>query len=111
MYAGEMIAVSEEPLERPTPIMGARVGDLGIVGLPGEIFVEYGLQIKEQSPFARTFTVELANDYIGYCPTDKALEQGSYETRLARTAKAAKGTEGLFVGAAERVLQTLSAGS
>ncbi|MHB8995960.1 MAG: neutral/alkaline non-lysosomal ceramidase N-terminal domain-containing protein [Armatimonadota bacterium] len=108
MYAGEMIAVSEEPVERPTPIMGARVGDLGVVGLPGEIFVEYGLQIKQQSPFARTFTIELANDYIGYCPTDKALEQGSYETRLARTAKAAKGTEELFVGAAGRVLQTLA---
>jgi hypothetical protein len=104
IYAREALLVAEEPLERPTPIMALRVGDLGIVGLPGEIFVEYGLQIKERSPFARTMTVELANDYIGYTPTDKALDQGSYESRLARSAKAAKGTEGAMVEAALRVL-------
>jgi len=62
IYAKEALLVEQEPLERPTPIMAVRIGDLGIVGLPGEIFVEYGLQIKERSPFARTMTVELAND-------------------------------------------------
>jgi len=108
LYAGETIGVHEEPPQRPTPIMALRVGDLGIVGLPGEIFVQYGLQVKQRSPFARTFTVELANDYVGYCPTDQALDEGSYETRLARTAKAAQGTEGLFVEAAVRLLDQLA---
>ena len=79
-----------------------------MVGLPGEVFVEYGLQIKARSPFVRTFTVELANDYLGYWPTDQALDEGSYETRLARTAKAAKGTEKTFVGAAIGVLEQLA---
>ncbi len=100
IYAREALLVEEEPLERPTPIMAVRIGDLGVVGMPGEIFVEYGLQIKERSPFAHTMTVELANDYIGYTPTDKALGQGSYESRLARSAKAAAGTEGAVVSAA-----------
>ncbi|NPV09098.1 MAG: hypothetical protein HPY83_14175 [Anaerolineae bacterium] len=108
IYARETLLVAEEPLERPTPVMALRVGDLGIVGLPGEIFVEYGLQIKEQSPFAKTMTVELANDYIGYCPTDKALREGSYESRLARSAKAAEGTEGDMIAAALRALGRLS---
>lgn len=107
VYAGEVLALQGEPVERLTPVMALRLGDLGIVGLPGEIFVEYGLQIKQQSPFERTFTVELANDYIGYCPTDQALQEGSYETRLARTAKAAPGTEGRFVSAAVEVLRAL----
>lgn len=110
MYAAEVIAVAAEPVERDTPIMALQVGDLGIVGVPGEIFVEYGLQIKARSPFARTLTVELANDYLGYCPTDKALEEGSYETRLARTAKAARGTEGLFVEASVKALERLAQG-
>ncbi len=110
MYASEVIGVNEEPVERDTPIMALRVGDVGIVGLPGEIFVEYGLQIKARSPFERTLTVELANDYLGYCPTDKALDEGSYETRLARTAKAARGTEGLFVEASVRLLERLAGG-
>ncbi|MGQ9554734.1 MAG: hypothetical protein ACUVWR_11535, partial [Anaerolineae bacterium] len=82
IYAREALLVAEEPLERQTPIMAMRVGDLGIVGLPGEVFVEYGLQIKAQSPFKDTMCIELANDYIGYCPTDKALAEGSYETAL-----------------------------
>ncbi len=108
IYAGEMLAVHQEPLQRLTPIMAMRIGDVGLVGLPGEIFVEYGLQIKQRSPFTRTFTIELANDYVGYCPTDRALEEGSYETRLARTAKAAPGTERLFVDTAVRLLEKLA---
>ena len=88
--------------------MGLCIGDLGIVGLPGEIFAEYGLQIKCRSPFARTMTIELANDYIGYCPTDVALVEGSYETRLARSAKAASGTEKLMVDTALGVLDELA---
>lgn len=108
LYANEMLAVHEEPLQQMTPIMALRLGDLGIVGQPGEMFVGYGLQIKDRSPFGRTFTVELANDYVGYCPTDQALDEGSYETRLARTAKAAKGTEGLFVETSVRLLEQLA---
>ncbi len=108
VYAHETILVSEEPVTIQTPIMGLRIGDLGIVGLPGEIFVEYGLQIKDSSPFTRTMTIELANDYVGYCATEIALEQGSYETRLCRSAKAAAGTEALMVNAAVEVLNKLA---
>ncbi|MFO7946992.1 MAG: hypothetical protein R6V19_09260, partial [Armatimonadota bacterium] len=108
IYAREILAVEEEAVTRPTPIMGLRVGDLGIVGLPGEIFVQYGLQIKAKSPFERTMTISLANDAVGYCPTDLALEEGSYETELARSAKAAPGTEGQMVNAAVDVLKRLA---
>ncbi|MHB0879177.1 MAG: hypothetical protein ACYC5O_24330, partial [Anaerolineae bacterium] len=57
MYAQEALLVAKEPVERQTPIKALRVGDLGIVGLPGEIFVQYGLQIKEQSPFKQTMAI------------------------------------------------------
>jgi len=107
IYARELLLLAEEPVLRQTPVMGMRIGDLGIVGMPGEMFVDYGLQIKARSPFARTMTIELANDYIGYCPTDVALQEGSYETQLARTSKAAPGTEGQMVEAAVGVLNDL----
>lgn len=54
--------------------------DLAIVGLPGEVFVDLGLAIKRQSPFARTLVVELCNDVPAYIPTQKAFVEGSYET-------------------------------
>ena len=100
IYGQEALLVDREPVERQTPIKALRIGDLGIVGLPGEIFVEYGLQIKAQSPFNHTMTVELANDYVGYCPTDKALDEGSYETRLARSAKPPKAPRAPWCGGA-----------
>jgi hypothetical protein len=58
--------------------------DLAVVGLPGEVFVELGLAIKEASPFSSTIVVELCNDAPGYVPTRKAFAEGSYETVNSR---------------------------
>jgi len=60
-------------------VMVIRLGDAAIVGLPGEIFCEYGMEIKRRSPARHTFVVELANDAIGYIPTREAFAQGGYE--------------------------------
>ncbi|HUV90829.1 MAG TPA: hypothetical protein VMY80_14325 [Anaerolineae bacterium] len=57
-----------------------RLGDLAIVCIPGEFFVELGLEIKRRSPFAHTFVATLVNDAIGYIPTRKAYEEGGYQT-------------------------------
>lgn len=57
-----------------------RVGDTAFVGVPGEYFVEYGMSIKEWSPFDQTFVGELANNSFGYIPTLDAFHPGTYET-------------------------------
>ncbi|MBC7287851.1 MAG: hypothetical protein H5T86_07370 [Armatimonadetes bacterium] len=108
VYALERKRLEAEPLERPAHIQAIRIGDVGIVGLPGEVFVEIGLAIKRRSPFPRTLVVELANDWLGYIPTDKALQEGSYETELATSAKAAAGTEGQWVETAVSLLEQLA---
>jgi neutral ceramidase len=59
-----------------------RIGDLGIAAIPFEVFTEIGLEIKARSPFADTFTVELANGSNGYLPTPKHHDLGGYETWL-----------------------------
>lgn len=54
--------------------------DVAIVALPGEVFVELGLAIKNASPFKTTLVVELSN--IGetiYIPTRYAYIGGGYE--------------------------------
>lgn len=61
--------------------------DVAWVSLPGEIFVELGLEIKAKSPFRHTFIAELANGAIGYIPNAKAYEEGNYEPVSARCAK------------------------
>lgn len=61
-------------------VQAMRIGDAGLVGVPGEYFVEYGLSIKEWSPFDQTFVGELANGSHGYIPTSDAFYPGTYET-------------------------------
>ena len=54
--------------------------DVAMVFLPGEIFVELGLAIKQASPFKTTLVVELSNAVeTAYVPTRAAYAVGSYE--------------------------------
>jgi hypothetical protein len=63
------------------------LGDVGIVALPGEIFVELGLEIKKKSPFKHTFILTLSNNSIGYIPNADAFEYGAYEVEVSEIAK------------------------
>ena len=56
-----------------------RIGEVGFVTLPGEVFVDWQVLIKERSPFAWTYPVELSNDSLGYLITRDAWEGGGYE--------------------------------
>lgn len=67
--------------ESPCEICVIGIDDTRIVTVQGEIFVEFGLLIKKQSPFGRTFVIELANGLApGYVYTEDALSTGGYET-------------------------------
>src|SRR6185295_1526993 len=63
--------------------------ELAWVGLPGEMFVELGLALKEASPFRYTMVHSLANGAIGYVPNRKAYPEGSYEAASTRCAPGA----------------------
>jgi len=60
--------------------------ELAWVGLPGEMFVEFGLALKAASPFRFTMIHELANRSIGYVPNLRAYPEGSYEGLATRCA-------------------------
>lgn len=64
-----------------------RVGDVAFVGIPAEYFVELQLDIKQRSPFTRTFVSELANGIVGYVPTRKAFEENMGHVPTERMAK------------------------
>jgi len=57
-------------------VMVIRMGDIAFVGLPGEIFAEFGMDIKSNSPFKNTIVMGLANDSRAYFPTRDAFTQG-----------------------------------
>ncbi|MFO0911195.1 MAG: hypothetical protein U0794_23130, partial [Isosphaeraceae bacterium] len=80
--------------------------ELAFVSLPGEIFVELGLAIKQDSPFPHTVIAELANGAIGYIPSRRAYPQGNYEVVSARCGE---GSGERLVSAAVRMLKELYA--
>jgi hypothetical protein len=64
------------------PVQAMRLGDIGLIGLPAEIFVRLGLEIKHFSPALQTFVVELANARAStYVPTTDQAERGAYGAR------------------------------
>ena len=64
----------------PAEIQVLTFNDHAIVGLQGEQFVEYGLQIKEGSPYKTTFVTAVTNGVLpGYCYTPEAVADGGYE--------------------------------
>jgi hypothetical protein len=72
-YDGKIAAV---------PVQVMRIGDVGVVALPAEIFARIGLEIKQFSPAPFTLVVELANaDVSIYVPTTDQAERGAYGAR------------------------------
>ncbi len=65
-----------------TSISCVAAGDCVLLGLPGEAVSEYRKKFAERSPFAVTLMISLANDFIGYLPTDEIIKQGAYEADI-----------------------------
>lgn len=68
------------------------LGDIAIVGVPGEFFTKLGILIKRYSPFRYTYVVSLANDWIGYIPDKEAYDLGGYQVWTGYHSFVAKGT-------------------
>lgn len=71
------------PFTVPAEIQVLSLGELVLVGVPGELFAEYGLQLKFFSETKTVCTVGYANGYIGYLTSAASYERHSYESLMA----------------------------
>ncbi|MBI5092524.1 MAG: neutral/alkaline non-lysosomal ceramidase N-terminal domain-containing protein [Candidatus Hydrogenedentes bacterium] len=63
---------------QPAEIQVIGIGPWTFVAWPGEIFVEYGLEVRRRHP--NTFVISLANGELqGYIATEQAVLEGYYE--------------------------------
>ena len=70
-----------------TVLQAWRIGEIGFASFPGELFVEWGVKIKQESPFPWTYPVELGGDCHGYLVTEKAWQAGGYESSITGSTK------------------------
>ncbi len=100
IYARETLKLTEYPDTVKLKLQAIRIGELGIVAIPAEVFTEIGLEIKRRSPLKPTFTIALANGWNGYLPTPQQHELAGYETWRARSSY-------LEVGASPQIVETV----
>ncbi len=78
---GDLQRALEE--DAPVEVQVVQVGEVSLIGLPGEWFVEYGLELKRRWP-NRAFVVSLVNGHVqGYVATAEAVAEESYEALTA----------------------------
>lgn len=96
--------------ERRTWVQAIVLGDIALVGVPGEFFTYLGQEIKRRSPYRHTFVFELANDYVGYVPDARAFDRGGYQVWTGLHSYLEKGSGEKIVDAAVSLLETLHEG-
>jgi hypothetical protein len=90
-----------------TWVQAVQIGDIAVVGVPGEFFTVLGQEIKRRSPFRYTYILELANDYVGYIPDKAGFDRGGYQTWTGLHSFLERGTGELIVQEAVDLLERL----
>ena len=62
----------------PTTLAAMRIGNLGLVFHPAELYSYYGLAIRRDSPFPNTIVAGYADGLIGYLTDPQAYKSGEY---------------------------------
>lgn len=60
-------------------IQAVSIGDVCLLGVPGELLAELGLEMKWHSPFRKTFILYCSTAYFTYLCHGNALVSGGYE--------------------------------
>ena len=84
-----------------------RIGDIALIGLPGEPFVEAQLALKINSPAAFPWVLHMVGHYTGYIPTAEGLPRGGHEADPSYWAKLAPEALEMIIHAAGDVVKQL----
>jgi aminoglycoside N3'-acetyltransferase len=87
-----------------TEVQAIRLNDLILMGMPGEVFVNTGLELKKRGTLA---IVETTNDYIGYIPPVQAFAEGGYECSQQFSSRVLPSAEETLRKSAESAIEAL----
>jgi hypothetical protein len=98
------------PAAQPAPVHVWRFGtSLTLVGIGGEVVVDYALRLKRDYPGQRLWAAGYSDDVFGYLPSERVLSEGGYEGGGAmiyygRPGPFAPGVEDLIHGEVRRLM-------
>ena len=90
-----MCALEHGPRSFRLELTGLCIGDVALIGLPGEPFTGIGRALKEAAGWKLVLPCCITNGYEGYFPMREAYEEGGYEARSSVYA----------AGVAERIIE------
>ena len=98
----------------PAFLQTIRIGDVAIAAVPGEVFSEIALAIKQRSPARTTLFAGYSNGIISYLPTADEYQYGGYECDYAHHSyglveQVAPATEDIIVDTCSALLDALFA--
>ena len=79
--AGRMVALEHGPEFYDMSLSGIAIGDVALIGIPGEPFMGIGKALKETEGWDIVLPTCMTNGKQGYFPMKDAYEQGGYEAR------------------------------
>ncbi len=79
----------------PVKLTGVKIGEIAMLGIPGEPFTDVGVGIKEAEGWGLIMPCSLTNGSIGYFPMQSAFDEGGYEAKTSR----------FGAGVAERIIE------
>lgn len=88
-HAGAVMKRCTRPQTQVMELYAVRIGELGLVTVPFEMFAANGVFVKKNSPLPMTLVCSLANEHWFYVPTREAFEYGCYESCISYFAKGA----------------------
>jgi len=109
IFAEEAIHMAKYPDCMSIKLQALRIGDLAIVGIPGEVFAGTGLALRRDSPLKTTMTISHANDWHGYIPTPEQHELGGMEVWPRRASYLEREASTKIRTQLNRMLRSLSA--
>ncbi len=79
-----MVNLENSPKKTVMTMIGLRIGNVALVGIPGEPFTEIGERVKAIGGYDLIMPCALTNGYEGYFPSKEAYDEGGYEARTSR---------------------------
>jgi hypothetical protein len=102
--ADRMIRLEHGPKYFNMSLYGIAIGDVALIGIPGEPFTGIGCSLKESENWEMIIPTCLTNGAQGYFPMKDSYEEGGYE---ARSSEFAPGVAELIVAESNELLMAL----